>query len=141
MGNWTTVNIEGSCPANEVDALRDYVNAYNNGDYSRIHCLSNGSGLYGLGDWANEGISVTGNLFERGFGKDDVAETLKTIGELCPNADIKVHVGGDYESLECVATVHLNKGRVNILDPERKTLAPLDQSKIAGNLMRALKGF
>lgn len=139
MGNWTTVNIEGSCPKDEVAALRSYVNAYQNKDYDNFHCLSNTGGLCGLGDWANEGISATGNLAERDFDYQDVAETLRIIGQKCPNADIKIHVGGEYESLECVKTVHLSSGEVVIKDPERPTLSPINQAQIAGNLFKAIR--
>lgn len=87
------------------------------------------------------GISVTGNLAERDFTFEDVAETLRKIGEFCPNADIKVHVGGDYESLDCVKTVYLKDGEVLVIDPERPTLAPINQNQVAGNLFKALRGL
>lgn len=141
MGNWTTVNIEGTCPANEVQKLSDFVNAYHTKkDWDAFHCLCNTGGLCGLGDWSGTSINATGNLAERDYSYSSVAEELQKIGQLCPNADIKVHVGGDYESLDCIKTVHLQNGAVTIKEPEIQSLEQIDQSQIAGNLFRALMG-
>ncbi len=137
MGNWTTVNIVGTCPANEVSKLSEYVNRYNSSDdWDNFHCLSATNGLCGLGDWPATEIDAAGNLAERDYSTGSVAEQLEIIGNLCPNADIKVHVGGDYETLDVINTVHLKAGIVEIKEPEIPTLKELDQETIKRRLMK-----
>lgn len=142
MGNWTTVNIEGTCPYNELSNLKEFVNSYAYTDnFQKFHCLCNTKGLSGIGDWAKENIQAVGNLAERDYGAEDVAQELTKIGELCPNADIKIHIGGDYESLDCVNTVHLQKGKVEINPPDKKKLSEISGDQFKKNLLKALYGL
>lgn len=138
MGNWMTVNIEGTCPASELPELKKIVSSTGN-NYENFHCLVNSGGMAGVGDWAAEKIEASGNLAERGYSVEDVQEQLNVIGEKCPNADIKVHCGGDYESLECVNTVHLKNGIATILPPEKDNLEPLNEGKIRENFAKAIR--
>lgn len=140
MGNWTTVNIAGTCPDSELPQLRDFVNGYiRKKDFDLFHCLCNTGGLAGLGDWAALEINTSGNLAERDYSVGSVAEELQKIGELCPNADIRIHVGDQYESLNCITTVHLQNGEVEIKEPEVKNLNGIDTVKINANLLNALR--
>lgn len=136
MGNWTTVHIYGICNENDVDALS---NAINTGDdWRKFHCLCNSGGLCGLGDWAGERINVVGNLAERDYGTSDIVQQLKKLAEVAPSLDVVIHVGGDYESLECVDTIKCKNGEVTIVEPQIKTLPSIPEERIRENLMKAI---
>jgi hypothetical protein len=131
MGNWTTVHISGTCKTEDLPALRKAVNTGD--DWDAFHCLCNTGGLCGLGDWTGETMSAIGNLAERDYDVEDVAEQLKELAKVAPSLNLKVHVGGDYESLDCVATVICKDGVVTI-----KELPSIPQGQIEGNLIKAL---
>ena len=136
MGNWTTVNIKGTCDADELPALRDAVSLdYSDEDW---HCLTGGGGICGLPVWAFERIDVTGNLAERDYGHQDIADTLEWIMKKAPSLDVKVHVGGDYESLDCVATITAKDGKASIGDPEVERLEDIDQGQMQANFLAQL---
>jgi len=139
MGNWTTVHISGACDKEDVSALKKFVNTGD--DWSKFHCLCNSGGLCGLGDWATETISASGNLAERDFSASDVKEAIEDALKKAPSLTLKVHVGGDYESLECVATVNCKDGEVTIDEPEIKEIPSISQGQIQGNLMKAIYGL
>lgn len=138
MGNWTTVHISGMCDKKDLPALKKAIDKGN--DYENFHCLCNTGGLCGIGDWVNEDISVVGNLAERDYGQDDIKDKLQDLAKIAPSLTLKVHVGGDYESLDCVATVVCAEGEVNINSPEINKLPSIPQGQIHGNLMMALMG-
>ena len=138
MGNWTTVHISGTCKEEDLPALKKAVNTGD--DWEAFHCLCNTGGLCGLGDWTGETMSAIGNLAERDYSADDVAEQLKELAKVAPSIDLIVHVGGDYESLDCVATVKCKDGAVTMHEPEITTLPSIPQEQIEGNLMKALMG-
>ena len=135
MGNWTTVHISGTCNAEDVPALKAAVNVGES--WKAFHCLCNTGGICGLGDWADEEMSVTGNLAERDYGVKDVAGQLRELARIAPSLTLKVHVGGEYESLDCVATVNCINGSVTIDDAEIKTLTPIPQGQIEANLIKS----
>lgn len=136
MGNWTTVNLRGTLAAEHLDAATEFVTP--NADYSNFHCLSHGTGLFGLGRWVAEEIHGDGNLAERDYDAEDVAETLRALVEVAPSLRLKVHVGGDYESLDCVATVTAQDGTVTVGPPERATLTALSEDVARGRLFGIL---
>lgn len=140
MGNWTTVNIKGTCPADELHELREFTR-FNTNTYEDFHCLVSSDGLCGLGDWAQEVMNAQGNLAERGYNYESVAKELTRIAPKVPNADIKIHIGSDYESLECIKTVHLHDGEVEIKEPEISTLDEISEDKIEKNLYKAMLGW
>lgn len=136
MGNWTTVHISGSCETDDLPALKEAVNTGE--DWEAFHCLSNTGGLCGLGDWTGETMSAIGNLAERDYGVESVAEQLKELVKVAPSLSLVVHVGGDYESLDCIATVKCKDGAVTIHKPEITTLPSIPEGQIMGNLIMAL---
>jgi hypothetical protein len=136
MGNWTTVHISGTCNKEDLPALKEAVNTGD--DWSKFHCLCNTGGLCGLGDWANESISALGNLAERDYGVEDIAEQLEKLVKEAPSLKVKIHVGGDYESLKCAATVICEDGKVSIDEPEIKELPSIPQGQIQANLLKAM---
>lgn len=136
MGNWTTVNISGTCSKEDLPALRNAINIGD--DWDKFHCLCNSGGLCGLGDWSGENINATGNLAERDYDQYDVAEELENLMNIAPSLKVKVHVGADYESIKCVATVNCADDVVTIDDPEIETLDSIPDNQIQANLMEAL---
>lgn len=138
MGNWTTVNMIGKCNEEDVSALKQAITV--NDDYENFHCLSNTGGLCGLNDWAEEQINAIGNLAERDYDADDIAEELKKLSEIAPSLNLVVHVGGDYESLDCIHTVKCKDGKVDILEPEVKQLMGIPKGQMEGNLLKAMMG-
>lgn len=138
MGNWTTVHIEGSIPSAEIRAAKAFVDIGD--DYENFHCLCKTRGLCGLGNWPAEKINRVGNLSERDYDKDDVANALREFAKAAPNASLKIHVGGDNESDDCVATVILHAGIVEVLPPEKAKIPDIPEEQMTYNLMDALRG-
>ena len=138
MGNWKTVNIVGSCGKEDVQKLKG---ALFTPDFNDWHCFSfseTGS-LCGLGDWASEDINAIGNLSERDYSVEDVADTLRMLVKQAPSLDIKVHCGGDYESLDCEATVVVKNGKVRIQKPQVEKIMKISDDQILGRLHSILQ--
>ena len=136
MGNWRSISIVGTCDESEVEALEKAI-TYGE-DYSNFHCLVNTGGLGSLGNWARSSINAMGNLSERDYSVEDVAERLRLIAETAPSLAVKVHCGGDWESKDCVATVTLQDGTTAIGEPEIDTIPALSDDAIAGRLYQQL---
>jgi hypothetical protein len=113
VGNWRTVNINGTI-TNDEDLRRAHEFLTPDADYSNWTCLSYQDGLAGLGRWAAPRIRACGNLSERDYSVDDVAEALNGlvdhIGRVTCTFRAKVHCGGDWEDERCVATVTVAYG-------------------------------
>ena len=77
-------------------------------------------------NWPAAAFNAVGNLSERDYDVDDVAESLALMAKAAPSLTCKVHCGGDWESKVCVATVALASGVVTIGDPEIITLDDAD---------------
>ena len=123
MGNWTTVHISGTCDKKDIPALKKEVNVGD--DWKKFHCLCfTRVSICGLGNWVDENISALGNLAERDYGVNDVAEQLKKLVRVAPSLNLKIHVGGDYESLDCVATVNCIGGKITVDKPEIPRTGP-----------------
>lgn len=142
MGDWMTVNVVGSIDPADADAARNFIDIGK--DWGRFHCMAyTGTSLCGLGPWIpRDGgdINVVGNLSERNYGPDDVAEVLKELVELAPSLKLKVHCGGPYESTECTATVTAADGQVSIGQPEVETVGAGLQDLAAALLLAVMLG-
>lgn len=137
MGNWRTVNIEGTCGVEDVPALREYLRAEFE-DEQRWGCLHDG-GMCGLGNWARMRIGAIGNLAERDYSPKDVADELRKIRELiAPSLRCKVHCGGDYEDLACVATVLCGDDGVTVAKPEVESVMRIPEDQIAARFRAAI---
>lgn len=136
MGNWTTVKLEGSCSAEDLPALRAAVNTGD--DWEAFHCLCNTGGICGLGDWTGTEIDAVGNLAERDYDKDDVAEQLRELVKVAPSLKVDAHIGGDYESKECVATVICDGGRVTIEPPRIQEIPEISQAQMQSAFLEAI---
>ena len=144
MGNWRTVRIVGTCPPDQVEALREACRYYPYEEMKRrekqgmafdeamgaTHCLAISDGFGGLRDWPAEVMDVGGNLFERNFVVEDVAETLEKLSESAPGLSVKVHCGNDWESEICIATVKLNNGKATVGPPEVKSVQGIAEDEL-----------
>ena len=136
MGNWRRVKIEGFCDASEV---RDLAKALDPGkDFENFHCLCHTGALCGLPNWASEMIIAVGNLAERDYDQQDVADALNELVVLCPSLDVRVHVGEENESKDCVATVTAKNGEVVIEDAQLFQIPDLNPQTVGNNLFSHL---
>ncbi len=124
MGNWRTVTITGTIDPADVPAARRYVEIGD--DWTNFHCLAFvGMSLCGLGRWVpplGGTIHAVGNLAERDYTPEDVAEALTGMVAVAPSLAVKVHCGDDWESTTCIATVMAVDGRVSVGEPEVATV-------------------
>lgn len=138
MGNWRRVQIVGTCDRGDVLALRDALN-YGN-DFDKFHCLCNG-GMCGLPNWAGENINAVGNLAERGYTPQDVADQLLKLITVAPSLNVKVHCGADYEGEKCINTVVASRTPMAaVLEPEIAVIPEAPVSQLHDNMMAQLYG-
>jgi len=151
MGNWRTVNVIGTMTAADAAKLREELDYgdYHDDDAERYHRVwgspfaplgfsSMRPGLAGLGEWPAERVARCGNLAERDYSVEDVAEALRALVRFAPSMLLKVHCGGEHESDECVATISVGEGLVVVGKPERATVDAPSDEQMAANLARNL---
>ena len=148
MGNWRTVNIVGTMSPQDAQALRAHLgypgywkDVDNDPAWQRFGPLSfckDQPSLCGVNDWPAESMDRAGNLAERDYDPDDVADTLRELLAVAPSMELKVHCGGEYESLECVATVTVTGGVVTVGPPEVAELKAMSDEQGQLNMLRAL---
>lgn len=145
MGNWMTVMIEGEIPADEVAPLTAWLQgprfdggSMDDPEWARLGPLTISGGLAGLGSWPAETVMRIGNCYERDYTPESVADHLGRALEAAPGMDLKVHCGGDYESLEVVASVLARGGTVGVGEAVRTVIPPIPSEQVEANLMRAL---
>ena len=141
MGNWRTVNIEGTIDPKEVDKATEFL-VYENGDgesWAR-GCLGFSYALCGLQDWINDSgvIYAIGNLSERDYDNDDIERELTHLARMCPSLELTLHSGSDYESLVCSATFHVKDGVVKRCNPEVEMIKEIPREIMQIRLYRAL---
>ena len=137
MGNWRRVWIVGTCDRNDVPKLKKSI-VTNRETWEPFHPLAHYGSLAGLPMWAHEHINVVGNLAERNYTPEDVAETLRDIVKNVPSLYVDVHVGGDYESDECEATVACKAQKVTVTAPQTPAIPDIPPNQIQGNMMSAI---
>jgi len=98
-------------------------------------------GLCGLGKWPRVKINRVGNLAERDYSVESVAETLRKVVEHAPGLDIKIHCGDDYEKDNCVATVICKDGKVEVVAPEIGVIPDIPEEQMKSNLYSNLFGM
>lgn len=147
MGNWRTVNIVGTMSPQDAQALRAHLgypgywkDVDNDPAWQRFGPLSfckDQPSLCGVNDWPAPVMDRAGNLAERDYSVD-VVKTLRELLTVAPSMGLKVHCGGEYESLECVATVTVSGGVVTVGPPEIPELKPMSDEQGQLNMLRAL---
>lgn len=147
MGNWRTVNMTGTMTEQDAAALREYLGysfrTGNNPEMDRFGPLSfnrDQPSLCGINDWPAPTVNRAGNLAERGYDVEDVADELRKLVALAGSMLLTVHCGGDYESLDCTATIRVGEGLVAVGKPEVEKLAGIDDDQAVANMFRALSG-
>lgn len=144
MGNWRTVNLIGTMTEQDAAKLRDYLGySHELADpgWKRFGPLSfnrHQPSMCGINAWPARAMDVVGNLAERGYDVEDVAEHLRELVEIAGSMLLKVHCGGDYESLDCVATVSVGEGVVAVGKPDVEQLKPISDAQVELNVIRAL---
>lgn len=145
MGNWRTVNITGTMTTGHAAKLCRLLDRRDemawDGWGEPYACLSFNSvrpGLCGLGSWPATQVDRTGNLAERDYSIEDVADALRALVAVAPSMLLKVHCGGEYESNECVATISVGEGLVVVGKPEREATGEIPEGQMIGNLMQNL---
>ena len=138
MGNWRTVHITGTCAASEVAALRAAVRSDQRNDWANHGPLCFGASLCGLSFWPAETFDATGNLWERDYTPEDVAEHLRELLAVAPSLTMTVHCGGDYEDTVCIATVTCAGGVVAVGPPAVADVGSLTPEEIERNMIMAL---
>lgn len=145
MGNWRTVTIVGTCPADELVALTeatcyDYMDPDAPNDRYGALCWSPRPGLMGLGKWPAERMDVSGNCAERDFSVGDIAKYVSYMAEAAPGLNLKVHCGGDYEDPKVIATISAENGVVRVGEPEVKTVRGASADEMKGRFLENLMG-
>lgn len=144
MGNWRTINITGTMSGSDAAALRELLGRNGHDwpgwgeDYACLSFSTHYPSLCGINDWPGPTMNVTGNLAERGYTVDDVADALRACVNVAGTMLLKAHCGGDYESETCAATISVGEGLVAVGKPERDKVSPPSEVQILGNLARAL---
>lgn len=139
-----TVNVVGTMTERDAARLRDYLGySYGPGDpaLARFGPLSFNRyqpSLCGIGAWPAPVIDAVGNLAERDYDPEDVADHLRELVTIAGSMLLQVHCGGDYESLVCVATVSVVEGVVAVGKPQVEQLKPISESQMEANIIRAL---
>ena len=128
MGNWRRVKIEGTCSAEDLPALKKAVNIGD--DSEKFHCLCNTGAIFGINDWTGTKIDAVGNLAESNYDIIDVIEQVKELAKVAPSLSIMVHIGGNYENKNCVATVVCENGEVSSGEPRIKEIPDIPESQI-----------
>lgn len=149
MGNWRTVNVTGTMSAEDAQALREYLgypgywhsDRYDHPAWKHFGPLSfcrDQPSLAGIGDWPAPEVNRAGNLAERGYSVEDVAETLRDLLGIAGTMLLTVHCGGDYETLDCVATIRVGEGIAAVGKPEVERLQSMSDEQMELNVIRAL---
>ena len=141
MGNWRTVTIRGHIDPAEAAELRRSLTIDlrdPNADWDAFGPLTITEGLVGLGDWVSADIDTGGNLAERDYDVDDVADHLRKVVTIAPSAELKVHCGDEWESKTCVATITVSGGRVEVGPPEVVEVTGVPEGQAMARLLGIL---
>lgn len=140
MGDWRTVNIIGSCDPSEVERLRSVLAYDFNGPTDqKFYALGHSTpgSVCGLSAWPAATIRAVGNLHERDYDPEDVAEELRELVGVAPSLRVMIHCGGPNESLECVATIVVGEdGTVGLLPPAVVSIEPISEEQMRSNMRR-----
>lgn len=146
MGNWRTVELKGKMSnQDDVKGIIEYLTV-DRKDYESkasedgIFYLQFGSGICGINQWvgSNGEIDVCGNVYERDCEVDDLERELNRIAACYPSLDMVLHVGGDYEDTNCVASFIVRDGLVQKVEPLINELSGINSGYMKQNFMKAI---
>lgn len=152
VGNWRTVQVTGTMSERDAVALRQYLGYSHrfitSGEardpawdhFGPLSFNRDQPSLCGLNDWPAARVARSGNLAERDYDVDDVGECLSELVKVAPSMLLVVHCGGDYESLDCVATIRVGEGLVAAVPPEVERIDPMGDGQATLNALQALSG-
>lgn len=141
MGNWRRVEIEGTCEPEHVPALKEALSFdITQPGTKEFHCLMATGGVMSLPNWAAEHIDAVGNLAERDYGISDVVTTLASLCFQAPSLNVRIKIGGDYESDQCVGVVICEgAGKdLRIEYPKNETIREIPPGQMFMNFANAL---
>lgn len=129
----------GTCAPEDVRKLSA---ALDMGDsYEHFGPLSNSGGLAGLNDWAGTTIDRIGNLAERNYSPEQVADHLRKIVAVVPSLIARIDCGADYEADGCVATVIVGEDRqVAVIPPQTDTIREIPPEQVMQALEDVFQG-
>lgn len=147
MGNWRTVNLSGTMSERDAEALREWL-GYSfrvrddpaAGRFGPLSFSRDQPSICGLNDWPAPVMSRAGNLAERDYDVEDVADCLRGLVEVAPSMLLVIHCGGDWEGLDCVATIRVGEGLVAVGRPEVEKIAKIGDDQALLNMLRAIAG-
>jgi len=126
----------GTCAKEDVPALRRHLDVDPvNPSWGPLH---NG-GVCGLPNWGLERIDVVGNLGERDLTEDDVVDALEEAAMVAPSLNVRVHMGGGYESAKCVSTVFLDDGEALVEPPGIEEIPEITEEQMTGNMLKWMR--
>lgn len=146
MGNWITVNMKGKVNKEEAREMVEWLK-FSRETFSSIaeeqlgvYYLQIITSVCGINNWvgADGNINVTGNVFERDCETEDLFNEVKALCNKFKTLELTIHVGGDYESTKCVATIVGNNERVEKLPPQIEELGEISSDNIRENFLQAL---
>ncbi len=149
MGNWRTVNVVGTMSGQDAYALRAHLGypGYWHRDrhehpawkhFGPLSFCRDQPSMCGLNDWPAPVMDRAGNLAERDYDPEDVATALRQLLPVAPSIALKVHCGGEYESVVCVATISVRDGLVSVGPPQVAQVRPMSDEQAELNVIRAL---
>jgi len=142
MGNWRTVNIVGSIAPEHVEPLRKHITgAYDDlssDAWENFGPLTIVEGLCGLNDWVGEKVNAAGNLAERDYDVEDVADHLRKLLAVAPSMSLLVHCGDEWESTTCVATVVVRDGEVRVDEPHVQAVEKMSDADVQARMFRLM---
>ena len=68
-------------------------------------------------------IDAKGNVYERDCEVDDLLNELTALSNKFRTLEMLLHIGGDYESTLCKATIKVENGVVELLEPQLKEVS------------------
>lgn len=143
MGNWRTVRIIGTMPADQVDALQralciDWRAIGEEWPEFKPLCYSRIPSVFGVGAWPAAKINAFGNLSERDFSVQAIADHAGELLAIAPGLAIKIHCGGEWETRECVATITVDQNGAQVGRPEISELPEFTEADIKRRTQSAI---
>lgn len=158
MGNWRRAHIIGTCDESDLAKLREYLyidldtlgslldtpeqQAIDDDIGNRFGPLSitKSGSICGLDNWLAVKMDIRGNLAERDYSPQDVCNQLNECLKYAPSLHVKVHLGDDWESETCIATVKRLGDSYFVAKPAITTVDSLTESEIDIKFADAING-